>query len=141
MGEQTKELYMKTRIFCLLLGTLTLASLSYAEQPDSGSSQSSEYNTDDISSGNKTQTIEQVGTRKAIQYESGNVGAQLQQAKENVTIDKQNLAKAKAKKDDDKSQVKIDDASIDKYDAQLEEDEASVKQLEDRSSAETKKVD
>jgi hypothetical protein len=56
-----------------------------------------------------------------------------------VTIDKQNVAKAKAKKEDDQAQVKIDDASIDKYDAQLEEDEASVKQLEDRSSAQNKK--
>lgn len=73
-----------------------------------------------------------IGTAWSQQYQQQGVNAQLQQAKENVKMDEQNIQKAEAKKRDDESQVDIDEATIKKYEAQLEEDKAHVKKLEDR---------
>lgn len=72
-------------------------------------------------------------------YKSGDSQAQLQQARENVKVDEQNVKKAETKKRDNEAQVDIDKASIKKYDAQLQEDKAQVKRLEEKTGDNNKK--
>lgn len=64
---------------------------------------------------------------------------QLQEAKENVKFDEENIQKAEEKKKDSESQVDIDDASIEKHKAQLQEDREKVKQIEEKMEAKKKK--
>lgn len=118
------------------LGLLTNVGIAQVNQgTQSGTTQtSSEYNTSgSVNDTYQRRTIESVGKRQPIQYnEQQDVSAQLQQAKENVQIDQQNVKKAELRQEDDEAQLEVDKKAVKKYEAQLEEDRSYLENLEDK---------
>lgn len=81
------------------------------------------------------QTFEKIGPREQVQYRQEDTHFQLNQAKQNVKIDEQNIQQEEARLKDDEAQVDVTKASIKKYKAQKKEDEAILDKLEDKAKA------